>query len=149
MGSQSARELLGIPGCWWPPKFVSSHISSKTPYRTTRKRRTNKTTFNLCLKHTRRQRILQIHIHLMYLIIALRLKEEGRGGRKINKGDSKLSLWIVVEVLRRSEKSLFKTDNQMSKKYRTEIIVKGLTIKATTKQIFYDLENLPKYQNKM
>lgn len=85
----------------------------------------------------------------MYLIIALRLKEEGRGGRKINKGDSKLSLWIVVEALRRSEKSLFKTDNQMSKKYRTEIIVKGLTIKATTKQIFYDLENLSKYQNKM
>lgn len=85
----------------------------------------------------------------MYLIIALRLKEEGRGGRKIYKGDSKLSLWIVVEALRRSEKSLFKTDNQMSKKYRTKIIVKGLTIKATTKQIFYDLENLPKYQNKM
>lgn len=86
----------------------------------------------------------------MYLIIALRLKEEGRGGRKIYKGDSKLSFWIVVEALRRSQRSHFsKLTNQMSKKYRTKIIVKGLTIKATTKQIFYDLENLPKYQNTM
>lgn len=37
----------------------------------------------------------------------------------------------------------------MSIKRRAKIIVKGLSMKVTRKQIFYDLANLPRHQNKI